>query len=261
MPALQAGLILPLSEAYKIPLVFAESEAESMRLQDVKVDYKLLTMESSNLPYFLIPETEKKSTHFQIGQLLLQNTTAEERKNNIFALVNQLNFGIQATTEESPLLATQSDKNLLAELNLIAGQKAKASAAFEAAVNYFNLSLGLLAADSWQSDYDLTLPIYVETVEAEYLNANLARAEQLLEVVLQQAKTLLDRVKVYEVKIQSYISQYRMSEAIETGIEVLEELGVSLSQISEYEEIIVQEISIKMAEEAKELRIWQPFQK
>ncbi|MEG3923900.1 MULTISPECIES: protein kinase domain-containing protein [unclassified Microcoleus] len=252
-PALQAGLILPLSEAYKIPLVFVDSESESVRLQDVKVDYKFLHDRVQQSAYSLIPETEKKSTHFQIGQLLLQNTTAEERKNNIFALVNQLNFGIETTTEESPLLAAQSDKNLLAELNLIAGQKAKASAAFEAAVNYFNLSLGLLAADSWQSDYDLTLPIYVETVEAEYLNTNFARAEQLLEVVLQEAKTLLDRVKVYEVKIQSYISQYRLSEAIDTGLEVLEKLGISLSKMSENPGILIQVISRKMTEENKQI--------
>jgi predicted ATPase len=124
-PALQAGLILPLSETYKIPLVFSESESESVRLQDVKVDYKFLHDRVQQSAYSLIPETDKKLTHFQIGQLLLQNTTAEERKNNIFALVNQLNFGIETTTEESPLLATQSDKNLLAELNLIAGKKLK----------------------------------------------------------------------------------------------------------------------------------------
>jgi predicted ATPase len=181
--------------------------------------------------YSLIPETAKKSTHFKIGQLLLQNTTAEERKNNIFSLVNQLNFGIETTTDELPLLATQSDKNLLAELNLIAGQKAKASAAFEAAVNYFNISLGLLAADSWQSDYDLTLVIYVETVEAEYLNTNFERSEHLSELVLQQAKTLLERVKVYELKIQSYTSQLLMQLAIETGLNVLEKLGVSLENL------------------------------
>jgi predicted ATPase/serine phosphatase RsbU (regulator of sigma subunit)/tRNA A-37 threonylcarbamoyl transferase component Bud32 len=252
-PALQAGLILPLSEAYKIPLVFVESESESVRLQDVKVDYKFLHDRVQQSAYSLIPETEKKSTHFKIGQLLLQNTTPEERKNNIFALVNQLNFGIEITTEELPLLSTQSDKNLLAELNLIAGQKAKASAAFEAAANYFNLSLRLLAADSWQTDYDLTLTIYVETVEAEYLNANFARAEQLLEVVLQEGKTLLDRVKVYEVKIQCYISQYRFSEAINTGLEVLGNLGISLSQMSECPGILIQALSKKLAEENKQI--------
>ena len=252
-PALQAGLILPLSEAYKIPLVFVESESESVQLQDVKVDYKFLHDRVQQSAYSLIPENDKKLTHFQIGQLLLQNTTAEERKNNIFSLVNQLNFGIETTTEELPLLATQSDKNLLAELNLIAGQKAKASAAFEAAANYFNLSLRLLAADSWQTDYDLTLTIYVETVEAEYLNANFARAEQLLEVVLQEGTTLLDRVKVYEVKIQSYISQYRLSEAIDIGLEVLGKLGLFLSQMSEIPETLIQEIAIKMAEENKEI--------
>ncbi|MEG4235880.1 hypothetical protein QUA40_28155 [Microcoleus sp. Pol11C3] len=222
-------------------------------MSPAKVDYKFLHDRVQQSAYSLIPETEKKSTHFQIGQLLLQNTTAEERKNNIFALVNQLNFGIETTTEALPLLATQSDKNLLAELNLIAGQKAKASAAFEVAVNYFNISLGLLAADCWQSDYDLTLPIYVETVEAEYLNGNFEQAEQLLEVVLQEAKTLLDRVKVYEIKIQSYISQYRMSEAIETGLQVLEKLGVSPSEMSEEPGILIQAISIKLAKENKEV--------
>ncbi|MEG4632962.1 AAA family ATPase [Microcoleus sp. AR_TQ3_B6] len=252
-PALQAGLILPLSEAYKIPLVFLESESESVWLQDVKVDYKFLHDRVQQSAYSLIPETAKKSTHFKIGQLLLQNTTAEERKNNIFALVNQLNFGIETTTEELPLLATQSDKNLLAELNLIAGKKAKASAAFEAAVNYFNISLGLLAADSWQSDYDLTLAIYVETVEAEYLNTNFERSEHLSELVLQQAKTLLERVKVYELKIQSYMSQLLMQLAIETGLNVLEKLGVSLEQTCGEPTVLVQQIRTKLNEVNKEI--------
>src|SRR4029079_10567681 len=101
-PALQADWILPLSKAYKIPLVFVESESESVQLQDVKVDYKFLHDRVQQSAYSLIAENDKKLTHFKIGQLLLQNTTAEERKNNIFALVNQLNFGIEATTEELP---------------------------------------------------------------------------------------------------------------------------------------------------------------
>jgi predicted ATPase len=93
----------------------------------------------------------------------------------------------------------------------------------------------------------------VETVESEYLNGNFARAEQLLEVVLQEGKTLLDRVKVYEVKIQSYISQYRLSEAIETGLEVLEKLGISLFQMSEDPRILIQAIARKLAEENKQI--------
>ncbi|NER50844.1 MAG: GAF domain-containing protein [Symploca sp. SIO1A3] len=45
-------------------------------------------------------------------------------------------------------------------------------------------------------------------------------------VVLQQANQLLDKVKVYEVKIQAYIAQNQLTEAMETALAVLQLLGV-----------------------------------
>ncbi|MFB2918222.1 ATP-binding protein [Aerosakkonema funiforme] len=222
--ALQAGLILPLNEAYKIPLVFGgEEESAAFVLSDVKIDYRFLHDRVQQAAYSLIPESERKETHLKIGQLLLANTTPESRKDNIFALVNQLNFG-------TDLIAVQTEKNELAYFNLIAGQKAKAAAAYEAAVNYLNVGIGLLAADSWQSHYDLTLNLYVEAVEAEYLNTNFERAKFLAEEVLGKATNLLDKVKVYEAKIQIYMAQIQMQLAIDIGLQALEMLGVSLEK-------------------------------
>jgi predicted ATPase/signal transduction histidine kinase/tRNA A-37 threonylcarbamoyl transferase component Bud32 len=83
---------------------------------------------------------------------------------------------------------------------------------------------------AWETEYDLTLNLYVETLEAEYLNTNYARAEQLSQVILQQAKTILDKVKVYELKIVFYATQNQMPAAIDTGLQVLEMLGISLSE-------------------------------
>jgi len=167
----------------------------------------------------LIPESEKKATHLKIGQLLLNNTNVEERKENIFALVNQLNFGTDLLNEES-------EKRELAELNLMAGKKAKAATAYDAAVNYLNVGLELLVNDSWQKYYELTVEIYVEAVEAEYLNTNFERSQRLADLVLQQAKNLIDRVKVYELKIQSYRAENQMLKAVETGFNVLKMLDV-----------------------------------
>ncbi|NEO96493.1 MAG: hypothetical protein F6K56_42795, partial [Moorea sp. SIO3G5] len=42
-------------------------------------------------------------------------------------------------------------------------------AAYASALNYLNVGLGLLAADTWTDDYDFTLAFYLEVVEAEYL--------------------------------------------------------------------------------------------
>jgi len=231
--ALQAGLILPLSENYKIPLVFAQEELASIR--DIKVDYKFLHDRVQQAAYSLIPESEKKATHLKIGQLLLNNTTEQERKDNIFALVNQLNFG-------TDLLTNQSEKDELAELNLIAGQKAKAATAYEAAVNYLNVGIELLSQDSWESRYDLTFNFYLEAAEAEYLNANLERAGILCDRALQKAKTILEQVKLSELKIRLNLAKNQIQSALDIGLQVLEMLGVTLSQ-SPPQELNIEELA------------------
>ncbi len=221
--SLQAGLILPLNEAYKIPLSFDENKSGALILQDFQVSYKFLHDRVQQAAYSLIPETDKKETHLKIGQLLLEKTNPEERQENIFALVNQLNFGTE-------LIASDSEKYELAELNLIAGQKAKLANAYEAARKYLNVALALLPENSWQNQYELALALYVEAVEVEYLNINFEQAEKLSEVVLKNAKTLLEKVKVYENKMLFHIAQNQMLIAIDISLQVLEMLGEPLSQ-------------------------------
>ncbi|WP_445634704.1 trifunctional serine/threonine-protein kinase/ATP-binding protein/sensor histidine kinase [Nostoc sp. DSM 114161] len=221
--ALQAGLILPLTQDYKIPLVFAQEESGKINLTDVKVDYKFLHDRVQQAAYSLIPHDEKKETHLKIGQLLLKNTTPEARKDNIFALVNQLNYGTE-------LLIPEAQKYELAELNLIAGQRAKASTAHDSAIKYLQVALGLLASDTWQNHYQLTLTIYEEAAEAAFLSGDFEEMQRFVEIVQNHAKTLLDKIKVYEVQIQAYMGQNRLLEAVNTGLQVLKLLGVEFPQ-------------------------------
>ncbi|GAB4291893.1 MAG: AAA family ATPase [Oscillatoriaceae cyanobacterium] len=244
--ALQAGLILPLSESYKIPLVFRQEESAAMMVRDVKVDYRFLHDRVQQAAYSLIPEADKKATHLKIGQLLLENTTPAERQDNIFAIVNQLNFG-------TDLLQVQAEKDALAELNLIAGQKAKAATAYEAALRYLHIAFELLGGESWERNYDLTLGVYVQLVEAEYLNGNFEPAKQLSELVLRKAKTLLEQVKIYEIKIQSEFSQFQMQAAIDTALPVLETLGVSLATSADTNALMVG-IQAKLNAENKQIQ-------
>jgi predicted ATPase/signal transduction histidine kinase/DNA-binding NarL/FixJ family response regulator/tRNA A-37 threonylcarbamoyl transferase component Bud32 len=238
--ALQAGLILPLSNDYKIPLVFEAAETGPTGLQDVKVDYKFLHDRVQQAAYSLIPQEQKQETHLKIGQLLLQNTPADARKDNIFALVNQLNFGIEASTGGLPLLNSEPEKIELAQLNLIAGQKAKAAMAYESAVKYLNIGLGLLGENSWQSQYQLTLNLHTDAAEAEYLNTNFEGAETLIDAILEQAINILDRVKAYDLKIQMYIAKTQGLKAIDAGLQALEMMGISRSHILECGRLEVQ---------------------
>ncbi|PSB45508.1 hypothetical protein C7B80_16770 [Cyanosarcina cf. burmensis CCALA 770] len=219
--ALQAGLILPQSDTYKIPLVFSEVEALELPLHDVQVDYKFLHDRVQQAAYSLIPAAEKQSTHYKIGQLLLKNMSLQEQNDNIFALVNQLNFGVE-------LLTTQAQKDELAKLNFIAGRKAKAAMAYEAAVNYLNIGLNLLGTNSWKYQYNLTSDLYLEASEAQYLNTNLERAATLCNVAFQHIETVLEKVKIYKMKIKLALAQNQIELAIEIGLQVLEMLGVAL---------------------------------
>jgi len=221
--ALQAGLILPLSDAYRIPLVFNRAESINLKLDTSRVSYKFLHDRVQQAAYSLIPDDQKQFTHLKVGQLLLQNTPPDKLEENIFDIVNQLNVGIDTISQ-------QSEKTQLAQLNLTAGRKAKAAAAYEAAVRYLRVAMELLPADCWHSQYDLTLAIYESTAEYEYLNINYEKSKKLVDIVLQKAKTLLEKVNVYELQIQSYNAQNRLVESLNTGLEVLKMLGISFPQ-------------------------------
>ena len=150
---------------------------------------------------------------------LLRNTPLDQREQRIFDIVNQLNLGSR--------LSRADELDEVAALNLLAGQKAKASAAYEPAFNYLRAGVELLASpvapsanpviDNWQRQYDLTLELYVEAAEAAYLSGNFEEMERLAETVLQHARGLLDKAKVYEVKIQAYVAQNRLLDALKTG--------------------------------------------
>lgn len=232
-PALKANLIFPLNQSYKIPLAYDRqtNESEEIDYLNTQVDldtknaiiYKFLHDRVQQAAYSLILDSHKRQTHLKIGQLLLQNATPEERRENIFTLVNQLNYGVE-------LLQLESEKYQLAELNLLAGQKAKVSAAYESAIRYLKVGLDLLAEDSWQERYELSLALYEAAVETAYLNGDFEQMQTWAIVVLQQAKTPTDKMKVYEVQIQACMAQVRPLEAVRIGLQALELLGVKLPE-------------------------------
>ncbi len=221
--ALQAALVLPLSNDYKIPLAFQSEEQVTLLFDESRVGYRFLHDRVQQAAYSMIPEDRKKITHVKIGKLLLHQYAESSLEENIFDIVNQLNVGVEFITQ-------QSERDELANFNLIAGRKAKAATAYEAAVKYLNVSLELLPDSCWQSHYDLTWNLHVETLEAEYLNTNFERAQELSEIVLLQAKTLLEKIKVYELMIPFYLSQNQPQKALDTALQVLKKIGIYLPE-------------------------------
>ena len=219
--ALQEGLVLPVGEMYKFFQVV--EEGERAQSEELSVGYKFLHDRVQQAAYSLIQEAEKQSTHLQIGKLLLSSTPEKELQENIFDIVNQLNYGIE-------LIGDRVQREELAELNLVAAKKAKAATAYAAAVEYVTLGLQLLTSDCWQTRYELMLTMQSIAAETAYLNGDFQQMQLWADSVLEHATTILDKIKVYQVKIIACIAQEKLSEAIKIGLEVLALLGMNLTE-------------------------------
>jgi len=177
--------------------------------------------------YNLIPEEERPYLHYRIGTLVLQKTDDQKLEDKIFYVVNQLNFGVE-------LVAGWKEKVNLSRLNLMAGLKAKTSTAYEAAQQFLRQGIELLPPDAWKSEYELTLALYVESGEVGYLTGDHEQAERFFDVVLDKAKTTLDKLRIYEVKIPTYTGCHKYKEALQLGKEALRMLGVRLPRKANY---------------------------
>ncbi|MDZ8050388.1 MAG: AAA family ATPase [Aulosira sp. ZfuVER01] len=229
--ALQEGLILPTNEVYKF---FQDNENGACQLSLIAnrlPNYKFLHDRVQQAAYSLIPEEQKPGTHLKIGQLLLSNTPVTEQEEKLFEIVNQFNIGKNLIVE--PTQQTQ-----LAQLNLQAGHKARSATAYTAALDYFTTGITLLVENSWQTQYQLTLELYTAATEAAYLNANLEQMASFADAILENAKSLLDTVKIYEIQIQSAQAQHQPLAALQIAFKILHPLGVTFPEQPNEKDIV-----------------------
>ncbi len=167
--------------------------------------------------YSLLKSKEKKFNHLLLGRQLLKNTPPEQIDQNTYKIVNQMNQGIQ-------LIKGQSERHELARLNLMAGLKSKTAAAFETAWKYFSLGSELLSVASWKKDYKLTKELYLKRSECEYFIGNTDAAEPIFDLLLNHVNSNSEKVEVINLKLNLYIKNNRLEEAVEIGLVALQTL-------------------------------------
>ncbi|MGH7792646.1 MAG: ATP-binding protein, partial [Thermodesulfobacteriota bacterium] len=208
------------------------SPAEGGRGLFANSEFRFLHDGVQQAAYALIPDEEKKAVHLNIGRLMLRSYQLLEENtitpNPEFDIVNHLNLGSELITEES-------ERVELARLNLAAGRKAKSSTAYQAALEYFNAGIALLktqtlnpeSRNSWDSDYDLMFALHLEAAECKYLCGHFEEAERDFDLLLERARTRLDKARVYNPRITQYENMSRYGDAVRCAMEGLALCGVS----------------------------------
>ena len=172
--------------------------------------------------YGLIPEEERPAIHLRIGRLFAARTDPEKIKESIFEIVNQLNRGDR-------LISDPEERARVAELNLIAGERAKTSTAYTAALTHFVTGQALLPEDAWERHYSLMFALGFHRAECEVLCGHLAEAETRLALLATRAETLVDSAAVTCVRLELYTALDRSDRCVELCLEFLRRIGVHWS--------------------------------
>src|SRR6476660_5557121 len=171
--------------------------------------------------YALIPTEGRAELHLRIARLLVAETEQERIAEKIYDLVNQLNLG-------SALISEWPEKVRAAELNVVAGRKAKASTAYASASNYLAAGIAILSDEGWQRSYDLMLGLFLERAECEILSSNLEQATGLVEALLIKARSKIDHAEICRLRIMLQLRQGNYAPAVRTALECLRTFGVDM---------------------------------
>ena len=180
--------------------------------------------------YSLIPEGKRAMAHLRIGRLLTAHTPAEKREEAIFEIVNQLNRG-------AALITSRDERVQLAELNLTAGKRAKASTAYASALTYLTAGAALLPENGWERRHELAFALELRRGECEFLTGAQAAADERLMALSDRAADSVERATVACLRVDLYMTLDQAGHAIAVGLDYLRQAGIEWSPHPTDEEV------------------------
>ena len=169
--------------------------------------------------YSLIPEAQRAQAHLRIGRLLAAQTPPETREESIFDVVNQWNRG-------AGLIVSHVERVRLAELDLIAGARAKSAAAYESALTYFAAGTSLLPDNRWERQHELAFALELNCAECEFLGGGLAASEERTTALAMHAKGRAEQAALASLRMDLYITLGQSARAVEIALDFLREVGI-----------------------------------
>lgn len=220
--AIEKEIILPLDSNYR----YINTLKNEIFLSNLEMRFCFAHDRIRQAVYSDIPENEKSMLHRSIGHRLLKAFRETGRTDMIFDLVNHLNKG-------RALIVDRDERVELADLNIIAGQKAMKSTAFTTALGYFDSAMAALSKAEWADTPCKLFCISLERASAATLSGDLQKAEALCEFLAEIADGKTQKCAVSSVKVLLFIFQGRLYDTIDEVRKALRLLGIYLPENAE----------------------------
>lgn len=198
---------------------FERVTQEGLMVKVAATQFKFVHDRVLEAVYSLLKPEEKAHLHKGVAQLLAQSSDEQAFESRIFEIVNHFNCAV----DNGSVLS--GDEYHHALLNYRAAVKAKKNSAFQLSLDYLLRAKSLLAVDAWEAAYQLSYDIHKELTEVSYLCGDYDVTDKHFAIVDKMAKNSMDRIRVYEVKINSFKAINDLPSAIDLGLEALSVLG------------------------------------
>lgn len=219
-PAILEGLLYPLEgDEHSYMATAWDDDDEAANVQFVFVHDRI-----QQAAYSLLTETEKNSAHLRLGKILEQLYHEKQSDDHLFEMCDHFN-------KAGELALEHADSLRVARYHLLAGQKAKSSTAYDAALQYVRRGAQILPADAWSLDYSLAIDLYTLQAEMEYLCNQFEEAERLFSLVRKNAKTDREHVKILEIQIHMYTTLANFPLVVNIANEALRLLNVRIPAV------------------------------
>lgn len=184
--------------------------------------YRFLHDRVQEAVYSLIPQALRAEAHLHIGRLLASNTRPDEVEAGIFEIVNQLNRG-------SHLITSIAERVHVAELNLIAGRRAKNSTAYASALTYLHAGRELLTEETWIDNHELIFSLECLMAECEMQTSDAAAAEHRLSMLARRAESAHHIALIARLRVTLYHVLKRSDRAVDVFLEFWKGCGTDWS--------------------------------
>jgi predicted ATPase/serine phosphatase RsbU (regulator of sigma subunit) len=188
------------------------------------VSYRFTHERVKQAANIFLTEDQKQVIHRQIGHFLLENKS-NDFDQYFFDIVNHMNYAI-------PLVVDPDEKLFLAELNREAGKRAKEAAAYTNSYRYFQTGVKLLDQTDWDIHYNLIFALHKGAVQAALLSGESSLIDTYVDRVMSNSQNVVHKAEMIDMKIHAYVSQNRLTEAVNNALMVLSILDIQIPKNS-----------------------------
>jgi PAS domain S-box-containing protein len=173
--------------------------------------------------YTLVPEEQRRALHLRIGRLLLASLPAEEQRERLVEIVEQIDFGVDQINDPT-------ERAQVVALNVAAAAKSKAVSDHRSALRFLQSASKLLPDDPWQAQYSATLTLYCQKAECLFLVGQEEVADAVFQTILDHTTTRWDVAAVNTLRVRLYAGVSRYDDAIAAGFQALRLFGVEFPE-------------------------------